>query len=285
MLSDDALDGAGVVAVDVLCQSCRYNLRGLTRQSKCPECGTPAYASLSGWMLCFAPPGWVARVGFGATMCGVGTAMLLIAPLPVLLAPGELAMWLLPLLSAVGHLIGSAGAFILATPEPSIRPASLADVPSRSQTRALMFLFNLMLISGIAFCLVPMPVPLFGGLLLSIDCFVLLAWLLIELDYADDLARRLANATLARTARVSQVGAVLAALIFPIELCMGALAPSNGPVARISILAGFVVLLALATPFVVTMLWLSRCLKHESCSAARLRREIVATANPGQPLP
>ena len=32
----------GVIACDVACVTCGYNLRGLAPFTKCPECGTPA---------------------------------------------------------------------------------------------------------------------------------------------------------------------------------------------------------------------------------------------------
>jgi ribosomal protein S27AE len=42
---------AGVIIADTTCRRCGYNLRGLSRDGRCPECGTPIGLSTHGDLL------------------------------------------------------------------------------------------------------------------------------------------------------------------------------------------------------------------------------------------
>src|SRR5688572_6478934 len=58
MGSDDRPDrGAAVIASDRACVQCGYNVRGLTRESRCPECGSPVADSFADYFLS-ADPKW-----------------------------------------------------------------------------------------------------------------------------------------------------------------------------------------------------------------------------------
>src|SRR5215217_4377447 len=58
----DARSGDGapaVIASDRACVHCGYNLRGLTRESRCPECGCPVSDSFVANYFLQADPKWL----------------------------------------------------------------------------------------------------------------------------------------------------------------------------------------------------------------------------------
>jgi hypothetical protein len=46
--SPGLFDEAGVIVVDTSCRRCGYNLRGLHRDGRCPECGTAMAPAATG---------------------------------------------------------------------------------------------------------------------------------------------------------------------------------------------------------------------------------------------
>ena len=53
------------IPFDLPCVGCRYNLRALTADATCPECGTPITKTLDhGWLI-FADPDWLRRLRSG----------------------------------------------------------------------------------------------------------------------------------------------------------------------------------------------------------------------------
>src|SRR5688500_6889706 len=62
------VDASGVVAADVPCRRCSYNVRGLSVYGRCPECGTPVGVSVHGDLLRFSDPRWLQRLAQGATL-------------------------------------------------------------------------------------------------------------------------------------------------------------------------------------------------------------------------
>jgi hypothetical protein len=58
-------DSAGMIAQDLICVRCGYNLRGISPEGVCPECGTPIGRSVRGNLLEFADPDWVERISGG----------------------------------------------------------------------------------------------------------------------------------------------------------------------------------------------------------------------------
>jgi len=60
--------GRHVLAVDIFCIRCGYNLRGLLRETVCPECGGQIERSLHGRWLRFAEPSWLDSLRFGTLL-------------------------------------------------------------------------------------------------------------------------------------------------------------------------------------------------------------------------
>jgi len=68
-------DEAGMIATDVPCIKCGYNLRGLDEGRVCPECGTAVGRSLRGDFLKYCDPDWVGTVASGLNWIMLGVAI------------------------------------------------------------------------------------------------------------------------------------------------------------------------------------------------------------------
>jgi len=102
---------------DVSCVHCGYNLRGLTKQHRCPECGTPAGFSVEGDLLKYAPIPWIQTVRNGLAMFVWSIGVHLISIVNSFVMP-NFGM-LLDLLSAVLAIVG---AMFVTVPEPTAVP-------------------------------------------------------------------------------------------------------------------------------------------------------------------
>ncbi len=84
---------AQTISFDLPCSICAYNLRGLSLDGDCPECGQRVAASFRGDFLKNANPLWIARVhvGFNILMwvLVVGSSLLLIQHLLAVVAPPQ----------------------------------------------------------------------------------------------------------------------------------------------------------------------------------------------------
>ena len=68
------------ISFNLACHRCAYNLRGLQRRGRCPECAAPIEVSVAGDALQFADPVWLANLALGArwakyTVTGVVVAV------------------------------------------------------------------------------------------------------------------------------------------------------------------------------------------------------------------
>lgn len=61
-----ALDEQGLIEQDIDCRKCAYNLRGLSPETRCPECGTSVGWSIHGDFLRYSDPVWVKQLAKGA---------------------------------------------------------------------------------------------------------------------------------------------------------------------------------------------------------------------------
>ncbi len=119
--SSNQLQPGQVLENDVKCTRCGYNLRGLSVDKLCPECGTPIERSTHGNFLRFADPAWLDKLRLGTVVMvwnlliilvlGVGAVLLTLAGLP------ETVVILLGLLA---NSLGLWAMFLVTTPEPAI---------------------------------------------------------------------------------------------------------------------------------------------------------------------
>ena len=72
-----------VVATDTPCRKCGYNLRGLSTDGRCPECGTPVGYSFHGDLLRFCDPNWVETLYKGAKSFIIGVVVIILGSIVV----------------------------------------------------------------------------------------------------------------------------------------------------------------------------------------------------------
>jgi len=111
-----SLTEATVVSVDTPCKKCQYNLRSLSVEGRCPECGTPVGLSIKGDLLRYSVPTWLRtlRRGVICIIAGlaVGTGAL------VLVSVLRYRGWPVSLVWLASWVISYLGSWFLTMPDP-----------------------------------------------------------------------------------------------------------------------------------------------------------------------
>jgi hypothetical protein len=113
-------EAATAVVADLTCRKCRYNLRGLNLEGRCPECGTPVGFSARGDFLRYSEPTWVATLRTGV-QCELWSIVVLIAGGILGGVAGAAVGSRMPALVVQlgGNVLALVGAWLLTTPDPS----------------------------------------------------------------------------------------------------------------------------------------------------------------------
>ncbi len=116
-----AVDVQGVVTTDLPCRKCSYNLRGLTIDGRCPECGAAVGLSVQGDLLRFSNPAWVRTLQRGVRLIIWGVVVIILgALLAVVLAVTVPAVGLAAVaVPLVGYVLTLVGTWRLTEPDPS----------------------------------------------------------------------------------------------------------------------------------------------------------------------
>ena len=124
------LGSDGAIAADLACSGCGYNLRGLTLDRRCPECGTTIARSAFGTDLRYSDPSWVDKLQRGANLLRWYIALRIMMGVmggavgAILGALGAATlMRLQAILIPVGLVVqclGVAGAYLITTREPRV---------------------------------------------------------------------------------------------------------------------------------------------------------------------
>jgi hypothetical protein len=116
-----SLDSQGFVAVDIHCRKCGYNVRGLRHTGLCPECATPVGISLTGDMLRYSNPEWVATIKRGISivlwMILVGIVVGIIGAILTNFSGG--AVIVAQMLSLGVNALSLYGVWLFTSPDPS----------------------------------------------------------------------------------------------------------------------------------------------------------------------
>jgi hypothetical protein len=120
-----------VVTYDLPCRKCAYNLRGLSLDGRCPECGAAVGLSTYGDLLRYSDPAWVFKLQRGATFILNGIAVIVIGMILIVLlviggvvttrggGQGGSQELLGSLVSILGYGLIVAGSWLLTEPDPS----------------------------------------------------------------------------------------------------------------------------------------------------------------------
>ncbi|MBX3359490.1 MAG: hypothetical protein KF745_13805 [Phycisphaeraceae bacterium] len=120
-VGDDEAVGSEEVAGHPRCVGCEYDLHGLPRAGRCPECGVAVGESLQGGLLLrFAQPEWIRSVRWGYSVAVIGLAALaavLVTGVAGGLGRGRAASGALWLLGIAAAAVMSVGCLAVTVPE------------------------------------------------------------------------------------------------------------------------------------------------------------------------
>jgi hypothetical protein len=218
------LDPSGCLAEDISCRKCGYNLRGLSPNGRCPECGTAVGRSLQGDYLHFADPQWVRTLASGmdwlvaALLLGiiVGAAVRGITGGP----SGE-TLWT-ECAQLLASLISFVGYWKLTTPDP----VGLED-PSKITARKLTRITQLAgLATAVAAILVPKSWSVLPVIVAAFVIVIAIVGMFATLTYARQLALRIPDERMAGHCRIVMWGIVACmGLGFILGLAMAIVGP------------------------------------------------------------
>lgn len=244
------LDANGRLAVDVPCLGCRYNLRGISPDGTCPECGQSVYDSTGSDRL-HRSADWLKKVvdGFDLVVFGLFLGLLMFVfafGVAVGMGPSDgmlaLIIWIMGM---VPGLVIYAGCLKITHPEPltqSPTPMQVRGEVPRMATRAMahtvVFLASL---TGPAVLVMGIDGGVFAAFILFLlGVFAATAGGLSALRYGEVLARRIPDDSLAGSARGLLISYVVLFAMLGLAIVIPAGfdgAPSNSLGALISVIA------------------------------------------------
>jgi hypothetical protein len=194
-----------VVQDDSPCRKCGYNLRGLSPDGRCPECGTPVGLSLHGDLLRYSDPPWVQTVARGFRLMIGGIAVIVVAVILGMIVGGigwTQGTLLVELLALVGWLLHLVGLWLATERDPS----GLGE-DQYGTARRIIRIGAVASVAGNVLQRADDAVAASSGLALALDMLRLalaavgvVAWF-AQLQYMEKLAQRIPDDKLSRRAR------------------------------------------------------------------------------------
>ncbi len=217
----------GRIAEDMNCISCGYNLRGLKRSQRCPECGVRVLMSTAGEGLSHAAPDWLRAIQFG-----LGTMLWSIAlQLASIFGPdGFRAAF-----SISAASLALLGAIFFTAQEPRMaRTEGVASARSIARGMALLYCLSAGAVAVAVIMNWAAPFNIAIG-----ACLILFVGLMISMStYFKTLSRRMEDVELERNTTSVLIGLVVSVSMMVIGITLGFVlsSASIGPAACIAVI-------------------------------------------------
>jgi hypothetical protein len=220
------LDERGCLDEDVPCRKCGYNLRGLSPDGRCPECGVAIGRSLQGDYLRFADPQWVQTLASGMNWILAAIVMSVLDSVAGSLAAGatRISLGWAFLIGCGSALVSLVGYWKVTTPDP----AGLEDASRITSRKVVRFVQVARLVIIVMQFLVVFSRIRLGWPALVPAILLTIVGLIAVLTYARQLALRIPDQMMAGHCRRIMWGGVI---LFSIQFAMllGAPRASIGP--------------------------------------------------------
>jgi MFS family permease len=213
------LDAQGRLDEDISCRKCAYNLRSLSPDGRCPECGTAVGRSLQGDFLRFADPQWVQTLASGMNWIVAGIAIGIIVGAVAVGLIGGMGLdrrWMIFIQIAVS-LIALVGYWKVTTPDP----AGLEDSAKLTARK----LVRICQIAGLVILLLNLLVPKGSSdwslILVLASTPIGIISMIAVFTYAAHLALRIPDEKMARHCRIVMWGLMIlmvAALLLAVAM-------------------------------------------------------------------
>jgi hypothetical protein len=196
-------DDAGHLLDEILCIKCAYNLRGMTLDGACPECGTAVGRSIKGDFLKFADPMWVSKLAKGMNwIIGAIIVSILMACVSFGIKRNTGDDTIPSILELASGLISIIGFWLLTSPDPGVTEPS--PVNTRNLTRySMLFAYVL---TVLLVMLSQEGIELLGIALLILSGLLEVAAVFFCGFFAVGLAKRIPNKSLATQSKIVMIG-------------------------------------------------------------------------------
>lgn len=273
----DLEHAGGVIADDLHCRSCGYNLRGLSDSGRCPECEAPVDRSTHGDLLHYSDPRWLRTVARGFRILNLSIALGLIALITIVIL-GRLAgmRWVTPASILIVGAIMVVGTWLATEREPAAADREFV-LSSRRLVRGLVLAAILLQTGGTA---VAFWSRSSSASLRLAALVMIIGGLICGFRYAASLGRRIPDPLLVAQTRGIMWGLIIS---YGMSLLIAALAVSPRPMPpAMSMLFGLsctaIIMCVVFSLWTLTLLGRYSATLQEVAREAELEAAIIAEA-------